>query len=291
MAIIWRARGRATHLAANFGHSPSMSRQCKRLPARRSGRGSYRGRVLLEGASRPYSRRAGRSRLPMQRVRRSRADIAAMLGVPLLREGSPIGVLVVTRPTVRPFTDKQIELVTTFADQAVIAIENVRLFDEVQARTRELGESLEQQTATADILRSSATRSATLSRCSTPCAERAQAVLRTLRSWSRWRTGTKSRPQPSPTLNPARVEAVRRRFPFRSPANTCTASPLSTPGWWTFPTPSMGRPSWRAAAAISWRLATARSPSCRCCAAMPRSAPSASCGSRQGRCRTSSSRC
>src|SRR5207244_7395521 len=67
--------------------------------------------------------------------------------------GTPIGVLNVNRTVVRPFTDKQIELVTTFADQAVIAIRNVRLFDEVQARTEELSESLQQQTATADVLK------------------------------------------------------------------------------------------------------------------------------------------
>jgi GAF domain-containing protein/signal transduction histidine kinase len=87
----------------------------------------------------------------LRRQQNSRAR--TMLGVPLLRDQNVIGVVFMARTEVKPFSDRQVELVTSFADQAVIAINNVRLFDEVQARTKELTESLQFQTATSDVLK------------------------------------------------------------------------------------------------------------------------------------------
>jgi GAF domain-containing protein len=87
-----------------------------------------------------------------QELARSHGE-RTILSVPLLREGESIGAIILRRTEVNPFTDKQITLLQTFADQAVIAIENVRLFDEVQARTRDLQESLQQQTATSEVLK------------------------------------------------------------------------------------------------------------------------------------------
>src|SRR5262249_16417324 len=131
-----------------YGYSPEHKHYMKTHPIP-SGRGSVSGRTVLEGkvvhipdvlADPDYT------------LSQQVGGFRTLLGVPLLREGSPFGVIALGRNSVRPFTDRQIELVTTFADQAVIAIENVRLFDEVQARTRELSEALEQQTATSEIL-------------------------------------------------------------------------------------------------------------------------------------------
>ena len=150
MAALARPKGSIYGYEAMFGHSREHEAFLSAHPAGID-RGTAVGRTLVQGkivhipdvlTDREYTYLEG------QRL----GGFRTLLGVPLLREGTPIGVLVVQRKTVRPFTEKQIELVTTFADQAVIAIENVRLFDEVQARTRELSEALEQQTATSEVL-------------------------------------------------------------------------------------------------------------------------------------------
>jgi signal transduction histidine kinase/putative methionine-R-sulfoxide reductase with GAF domain len=151
MAGILQPKGEFFRYAASYGYSPEFIKFMETHPLR-MGRGTVVGRTLLEGrpvhipdidADAEYTFRDAQSV----------GHFRSMLGVPLLRDGVPIGVIVLMRTHVRPFTAKQIELVETFADQAVIAIENVRLFDEVQARTEELAESLRQQTATAEVLK------------------------------------------------------------------------------------------------------------------------------------------
>jgi signal transduction histidine kinase len=103
-------------------------------------RGSVAGRVLLEGKAVHIADVLEDREFKWMNAQKS-GGFRTMLGVPILREGTPIGVLVLTRSEVRPFTEKQIELVTTFADQAGIAIENVRLFDEIQDKSRQLAEA------------------------------------------------------------------------------------------------------------------------------------------------------
>jgi len=149
--FIFRRDGEAYRLAADHG-SPDAFRQMIRQNPFTPGRGTLVGRTALERRAvqipdvltDPEYRWAEGQRVGGYRT---------ALGIPLLREGLPMGVIALWRNAVHPFADKQIQLLTTFADQAVIAIENVRLFDEIQERTRALEISLEEVRSLSEVSR------------------------------------------------------------------------------------------------------------------------------------------
>ena len=135
----------------NYNFPPDWLEYSKSIHLK-PGRGSVVGRVLLESKPVLVADVLVEPEYTLQEAAK-KAGFRTFLGVPLLRAGNPIGVITLGRKTVAPFTNKQIDLVQTFADQAVIAIENARLFDEVRVRTDDLSEALRQQTATADVLK------------------------------------------------------------------------------------------------------------------------------------------
>src|SRR5262249_6315545 len=152
MGAIIRQKGAANYWATSYGLPPEHGEFIKTIPLK-PGRESVTGRTLLERKTVHVTDVLADPEYTDPEVLEAqrRAGYRSMVGVPLLREGMPIGVLLLMRRLVRPFTHKQIELVETFADQAVIAIENVRLFDEVQARTRELARSVEELQALGEV--------------------------------------------------------------------------------------------------------------------------------------------
>jgi len=129
----------------SYGYSPEFIEQLRALPVE-PGRGTTMGRVLLDGKVVHIEDVVTDPDYALRDAQKL-GGYRTMLGVPMLREGVPIGVLTLTRQQKRPFTGKQIDLVTTFADQAVIAIENVRLFDEIQDKSRQLAEASQHKSA------------------------------------------------------------------------------------------------------------------------------------------------
>jgi signal transduction histidine kinase len=149
-ATIIREKDGALYRAEAYGFSREFMDYVKDVPIEID-RGSAAGRALLESRMIHIPDVKADPEYTLVETQKL-GDYRTILSVPMLREGVPIGVLSLTRSEVRPFTDKQIELVTTFADQAAIAIENVRLFESVEARTRELATSLENLRTTQDRL-------------------------------------------------------------------------------------------------------------------------------------------
>ena len=149
-SVVWRYEGDLLHYAASHNFTPEVHHRLLQAYPKRPDRSLAAGRAILDGAV---------AQVPDMLADPTYAHEFALAGnwrasvaVPMLRDGKPVGAISVGKAEAVPFSERQIQLLTTFADQAVIAIENVRLLDEVRQRTDDLSEALEQQTATSEVL-------------------------------------------------------------------------------------------------------------------------------------------
>ncbi len=150
-SVAWRYDGELLHYAASYNFTPEVLDHIFKTYPKRPDRSVAAGRAILDGRI---------AHVPDMLADPGYAHELALAGnwrasiaVPMLRDGKPVGAISVAKAEAVPFSERQMQLLTTFADQAVIAIENVRLFKREQERTRELSESLEQQTATSEVLK------------------------------------------------------------------------------------------------------------------------------------------
>ena len=215
---IGRPKKATYYFESSYGFSPELTQFLENNPTQID-RGSISGRTLLERkiihvpdviADPEYTYGA-------QHI----GGFRTLLGVPLLREGTPIGVIALGRRTVRPFSDKQIELVTTFADQAVIAIENTRLLNELR-------ESLQQQTATADVLKVISSSPTDIQPVFEVIGERAEKLCNAEISVVSMVDGAVIRLVAINGMTKKGIDAVRRVFPMRLDHETVTARAIRT---------------------------------------------------------------
>ena len=150
-SVVWRYDGDLLHYVASHNFTPELLDYVFKMYPKRPDRSVAAGRAILDGRI---------AHLPDLRADRAYAHEVTLIGnwraslaVPMLRDGKTVGAISVGKAEAVPFSERQIQLLSTFADQAVIAIENVRLFEAEQKRTRELSEALEQQTATSEVLK------------------------------------------------------------------------------------------------------------------------------------------
>jgi GAF domain-containing protein/CheY-like chemotaxis protein len=218
--------GELIHLGAYHNWDPEMLESVRQAFPRPPGRGTVTARAILSGQVAHVADMAADPEFAAPSI--LQAGFRTCLSVPMVRAGAPVGAITVTRQEVAPFSDTQIELLKTFADQAVIAIENVRLFQELQARNHDLTEALEQQTATSEILRVISSSPTDVQPVFDIIAERATKLCSADLSLVSRVDGDLIHLISLHGIDSASLEAVRRPFPLHRASEAVTARTVRT---------------------------------------------------------------